>query len=196
MNCKQVFTLWFFLASGAVLAAHPHVWADVQAEMTIQGGFVEGVWAVWTFDEVFSQLILEDNDPQGKGRIDDAVNASIRKTYFENLKAYDYYSHFQLGTKRLAVPEPTNFRAAMTPGGRIQYRFFFPLAVRLDARTPLAVAFYDETFFTDMVFEKTQPVRLKVSQGGKANLKIRPDKSKSYYGGMVTPTFAFINWES
>jgi ABC-type uncharacterized transport system substrate-binding protein len=181
---------------GTGLSAHPHVWADVKAEVAIQAGYVEGVWAIWTFDEIFSQLILEDNDPTGTGTIDDQMSASIRKTYFDNLKAYAYYSHLQLGTKPLAVPQPTQFRASLVPGGRVQYRFFLPLAVRMSPQTPLGVAFYDETFFTDMVFDRNQPVRLQVTAGGKAKMAIRPDKSKTYYGGMVTPVFVFINWES
>ena len=185
-----------FLAGCSSLGAHPHVWADVKTEVTISAGFVEGVWAVWTFDDVFGQLILDDNNALGSAKIDSKTNASIKKSYFDNLKAYDYYSHFQLGSKALTVPTPTRFQALVTPEGRLQYRFFFPLNVRLDSKTPLAVAFYDETFFTDMVFEKKHPIRLEVTDGGKARVEVRPDKSKAFYGGMVVPIFAFFTWES
>jgi len=188
--------LVFLAAFSGSAWAHPHVWADVKTELTISAGFVEGVWAVWTFDDTFSQLILDDNNALGTSKIDAKTNASIRKSYFDNLKAYDYYSHFQLGNKPLAVPCPTRFQAVLTPAGRLQYRIFFPLGVRLDAKTALAVAFYDETFFTDMTLEKDQPIRLAVTDGGKASVSVRPNKSKAFYGGMVVPVYAFFTWRS
>jgi len=176
------------------LSAHPHVWVDVRAEVTVAGGYIEGVWTVWTFDDVFSQLILADNDPGGTGKIDAQQNSSIKKGYFDNLKAYGYFSHFALGAHTLEVPTPQKFQASVTTDGRVAYRFFLPLGVRLDAKTAFAVSFYDDSFFTDMVFEKKSPVLLTVTDGGKASVALRPDKSKTFYGGQVTPTYAFIAW--
>jgi ABC-type uncharacterized transport system substrate-binding protein len=166
----------------------------VKAEVTVAGGYIEGVWTVWTFDDVFSQLILADNDPGGTGKIGTAANASIKKGYFDNLKAYGYFSHFAMGPRTLEIPVPQKFQASITPEGRVAYRFFLPLGVRLDAKTTFAVSFYDDTFFSDMVFEKKSPVLLKVTDGGKASFVIKPDKSKTFYGGQVTPTYAFISW--
>jgi ABC-type uncharacterized transport system substrate-binding protein len=74
------------------------------------------------------------------------------------------------------------------------YRFFLPLGLRLDAKTPLAVSFYDESFFTDMVFDKASPVALQVTDGGKASFSLKKDPSKTFYGGQITPTFALISW--
>jgi len=45
-----------------------------------------------------------------------------------------------------------------------------------------------------MEFIKTDPVVLTITDGGKASTTFRPDKSKTYYGGSVTPTFAYITW--
>lgn len=175
------------------LTAHPHVWADVKAEVTVAAGFVEGIWTQWTFDEVFSQLILSDHDADGDGALNPRESASVQKGYFDNLKLYAYFTHLGLGSRKLDVPPPQKFEAAVQ-GGRITYRFFLPLGLRLDAKTSLAIAFYDDSFFTDMVFEKKNPVALKVTDGGKASVAFRKDPSKTYYGGQVTPTFAFISW--
>lgn len=183
-------------ALAAPLWSHPHVWADVKTEVTISAGFVEGVWTVWTFDDAFSQLILDDNNALTLTAIDPKTSAAIKKSYFDNLRAYDYYGHFHLGTKPLGVPTPTKFLARLTPSGRVQYRIFFPLGVRLDSKTSLAVAFYDESFFTDMVLEKENPIRLEVTDGGKASFSVRPDKSKAFYGGLVVPVYAFFTWGS
>lgn len=174
--------------------AHPHVWADVRAEVLVSAGYVEGVWTVWTFDEVFSQLILADHDANFDGKIDGQESLTIKKGYFDNLKTYRFYTHLGLGTKKLDVPVPQRFQAGLTGDGRVTYRFFLPLGLRLDAKTTLAVSFYDESFFTDMVFQKNNPLDLKVTDGGKGSVTLRKDPSKTYYGGQMVPTFAFIQW--
>lgn len=174
--------------------AHPHVWADVRTEVTVSAGYVDGVWAEWTFDDVFSQLILADHDADADGQIDSRESATIKKGYFDNLKNYRYFSHLGLGGKTLPIPEPQNFQASVAENGRVRYRFFLPLGLRLSPPAALAVSFYDDSFFTDIVFEKKNPVTLKATDGGKASFVLRPDKSKVYYGGQVTPTFVFITW--
>jgi len=186
--------LVFVSLSATPAWSHPHVWADVKAEVSVAAGYVEGVWAVWTFDEVFSQLILADHDTDSNGQIGPQENLTIKKGYFDNLKDYQFFTHLGLGTKKLAVPLPQKFQAGTTGDGRITYRFFLPLGLRLDAKTSLAVSFYDESFFTDMVFEKNNPVVLKVTDGGKASLTLKKDASKTYYGGQMVPTFAVIFW--
>lgn len=185
-----------FLLGGPLSAwAHPHVWSEVRAEVTVSAGYIDGLWTVWTFDEVFSQLILADHDTDGDGKISDKENTALKKGYFDNLKSYQYFTHLGLGTKSLVVPVPQKFTASVVKNGQVEYRFFLPLGVRLDAKTPLAVSFYDDSFFVDMVFEKKLPVTLKITDGGKAEVGLRPDKTKTYYGGQVTPTFAFITWK-
>jgi len=188
----RLFGLGTFLLLTSSLWAHPHVWVDVKAEVAIAGGFVEGVWTDWTFDDQFSQLIIADNDPGNSGKVDAKMNLSIKKSYFDNLKQYSYFSHFILGKRDLEVPTPQKFQAAISPQGKVSYRFFLPLGIRLDAKTPLAVSFYDDSFFTDMEFIKKAPVTLTVTDGGKASVTFRPEKSKTFYGGQVTPIYAYI----
>jgi ABC-type uncharacterized transport system substrate-binding protein len=186
-------SLLFAFGLAPPATAHPHVWVDVKAEVSVAAGYVDGVWTTWTFDDVFSQLILADHDTDGNGKLDDQESLGVKKGYFDNLKGYQYFVHLGLGTKRMDVPEPQRFQAGVSTDGRVTYRFFLPLALRLDAKTPLAVSFYDESFFTDMVFEKTNPLVLKVT-GGRATVSLKKDSSQAYYGGQVTPIYAFILW--
>jgi len=184
----------WFAASAVPAAAHPHVWIDVKAEITISNGILEGVWATWTFDDMFSSLIMQDNDPSGAGKITASINASIQRSYFDYLRNYDYFSHFQVNSKTIPTPAPKKFRATISSGGRVTYHFFLPVKVRLDAKTIFHVSFYDDTFFTAMSFIKKQPIVITVTDGGSASYTFAPDKSKTYYGGSVTPIFALIRW--
>lgn len=194
MRVRCAVLLGLALGLAPSLQAHPHVWVQVRAELTVSGGFVDGVWSVWTFDDQFSQLILSDGDPSGSGQIDAAATARIKKGYFDNLKGYGYFSHLQWGTKALAIPEPTRFQASVDARGLVSYRFFLPLNLRLAAQTPFSVSFYDDSFFTDMVFIANDPVKLTVTNGGRAQVSLKPDKSKTFYGGQVTPVYAVILW--
>ncbi len=193
MNRRFFGLIFGWLVLGSPLWAHPHVWIDVKAEVLITGGFVEGLWTDWTFDDQFSELIMADNDPKNTGQVDAKISQSIKKTYFDNLKNYGYFTHFLLGKKDLEVQAPQKFQASIADG-RVSYRFYVPLGIRLDAKTPLAVSFYDDSFFTDMEFVKTSPVIVTVTDGGKATCTLRPERSKTYYGGSVTPLYAFIAW--
>ena len=181
----------FFGGTGS-LWAHPHVWVEFQAEVTVAGGYVEGIWATWTFDEEFSQLILADNDPSGTGKISPSAVSEVKKGYFDNLKNYDYFSHVALGKQPVKIPAPQKFTAYVKDQGKVTYRFFLPLGVRLDSKTPLVISFYDDSYFTEMDFVKKEPVKLTLTDGSKALVTLKPDKSKTYYGGSVTPVFAYI----
>jgi len=188
---KSVFWAALAVLAGP-LSAHPHVWVDVKAEVILAQGVVDGVWTEWTFDDMFSQLILTDNDPNGTGKVDAKMNASIKKGYFDNLRNYDYFSHFFVGAKELKVPVPQKFQATITPDGRVKYRFYLPLAAPLGPST-FSVSFYDDSYFTDMMFQKSNPVVL-TATGGTATVTLKPDKSKTYYGGSVTPIYAVVVW--
>jgi len=176
------------------LAAHPHVWIEARAEVSVAAGYVEGLWAEWTFDDVFGQLVLADHDLDFDGKLEANEIPGLKKGYFDNLKDYDYFSHLMLGGKDLKVPVPQKFTASVNAQGRLVYRFFLPLGVRVDPKTPLGFAFYDASFYADLIFTKDNPVRLTATDGGKASFVLRPEKAKTYYGGQVTPTFAVLTW--
>jgi len=177
--------------SGVPLSAHPHVWIDVKAEVVVEAGQIRGVWADWTFDDLFSQTVLVDVDPDNTGKITDAMNEAIKTDYFENLGSYDYFCHFVAGKRDLKVPEPRRFQASITPEGRLRYRFYFPLSLALGAAPTFSLSFYDSTYYTDLAFVKTDPVRV---TGGNATFVFKSDRSKAYYDGLVTPVYAVITW--
>lgn len=183
-----------FWLVGTLASAHPHVWTEVQASLTVEDGFIDGVWTTWTFDDMFSQVVLADNDLDGDGKFDVKENALLKRTYFDNLKNYQYFSHLVLGGKSLPIPTPQKFQASVAADGKVLYTFFLPLNLRIDAKTPLAVAFYDDTFFVDMAFAKSKPLTITTKGTGKCQVSILPDKSRTFYGGQVTPIFAFIYW--
>ncbi len=175
--------------------AHPHVWVTVRAQAVISSGYLEKVLVYWTFDELFSSLVMLDNDANLDGKLDANESLLVRKTYFDNLKGYGYFTHMSLGKRDLAVKAVNEFLAGVSDAGRVMYQFSIPVGQRLDATTAFSFAFYDETFYTDMAFEKSEPVKLLVTEGGKAWVVIQPDSSKAFYGGQVVPIKALVTWK-
>ncbi len=99
------------------------------------GGYVEGIWTVWTFDDVFSQLILADHNPGGTGKIDAQANAAIKKDYFDNLRTRGgTFRTLSWEPGRSKFPVRKSFRRRSRRRGKVSYRFFLPLGVRLDAK--------------------------------------------------------------
>lgn len=195
MQFRWRWPLPFVLLLLAVPAwAHPHVWVDVRCAVVIDAGTVKGLQVTWALDSEFSQLIMADNDPAGTGKIKPSAIPGVKKGYFDNLKLYDYFTHVYEGKKAVAIPTAQKFNAVMLPSGKVQYEFFLPLNVKLEAKTPFSLSFYDDSFYVDVEFEKKTPVTFTVTGAGQAVVAFKPDKSKSYYGGGVTPTYAIVTW--
>ena len=174
--------------------AHPHVWVNTKVEVVLVAGYLEKLQVEWSFDELFTQMVLMDNDANGDGQLNAAESAQVKKTYFDNLKGYNYFAHLRLGKTELTIPAVTEFKATINAAGRAVYRFSLAVGQRLDAKTAFAFGFYDETFYTDMVFDKRDPVVLTVTEGGKASVVVKPNPAKAFYGGQVVPVEAKVSW--
>lgn len=141
------------------LVAHPHVWIDVQSEILVADDKVTGLWTVWDFDPDYSLLILTDNDANGDGRFDPAESAQVRKSYFDNLRRYDYFVHWVQGGKPVPPGVPTEFVASVLPTNQVRFRFLLPASIPLSS-SALSLAYFDETIFVDLGFAKGSSVRL------------------------------------
>jgi ABC-type uncharacterized transport system substrate-binding protein len=192
-NLVRVLTLLALMGVSSQAFAHPHVWVSTRAQVVLVGGYLDKVQVTWSFDELFTSLVLMDNDANSDGQLSSAEVANVRRTYFDNLKGYDYFAHLSLGKRSLPVTV-TEFNATITAAGNAVYTFVIPVGQRLDTKTAFSFAFYDESFYTDMVFEKQEPVRLEVTEGGKANFLIKPNPAKAFYGGQVVPIEAVVSW--
>ncbi len=127
------------LLTSQPLAAHPHVWVDVQVEVVIDQGTANGLDVVWLLDEEFSQLILSDCDSDQNGRIDPSEVARVKAAYFDNLRLFDYFCHIYLGKKSVPTPVPQKFQADLQPSGKCAISFSFRLTLNDSKGTFVAV---------------------------------------------------------
>ncbi len=194
MSLRETLAVGSLLLLPFSLAAHPHVWITARAELVMDAGYLEKLKVEWTFDELFTNLLLLDYDRNADRRLSAEESLGVKSGYFDYLVSSGYFTHLSLGKTAIPVPRVSEFEAVINAKGQAVYRFSIPLGQRIDARTPFRFAMYDETFFTDMVFDKASPVKLTQKGGGKSRLQVAPDKTQAFYGGQVVPVFATVNW--
>lgn len=151
-----VLVLFAFAPVRAV--SHPHVFIDARVTFAFNGDGLEGFWAEWAFDELFTSMIVLDFGAPRQGPFPDSVVRSIREGAFSNLEFYDYFTYVFVDGTRYPTERVERFSAFMRDH-RIVYRFFVPFRLPLGQTERLVrVRMYDETFFTDIAFHDVDPV--------------------------------------
>jgi ABC-type uncharacterized transport system substrate-binding protein len=181
------------LLPSTALWAHPHVWADVRVDVTVNSGTIGGLWVAMTFDDIYSSIILADAAPGAKSLDTKAIEA-IKNSYFKDLKFFDFFGHLFFGKKKLTVPNPEKFSASIDDKAKVTYQFYLPLTVKLEAGVPFAVSFYDDSYYIDMEYAYKDPVAFRSTGAGKASYVLKVVPQMSYYGGQATPSYALVTW--
>ena len=176
-----------FLQPVLAISAHPHVFIDCRAALILDGDKVAGFHLVWTFDEMFSQMILADYDRAGKGSFSPTEAEEIRKGAFNNLRNYHYFLAFYVDgipDKAIAIRD---FRPSIHDG-RLVYEFTVPLALTVPpSGRELRVTVYDDTYYT--AFDKMVPRDVSVpdSDSIATAVSIEKTKAKATWPGQWMP---------
>ena len=67
-----------FLAAALPAFAHPHVFVNNKMTVVFDGGMLQGISFTWTFDEMFSNMILADYDPKHTGQFNAAQVKAVK----------------------------------------------------------------------------------------------------------------------
>ena len=86
------------------LHAHPHVFISSLVAVDFEGPSLSRISVEWTFDELFSQMIVADYDRGKKGSFTEAEAAALKKGAFDNLRNYHYFLALYLDGKPIALP--------------------------------------------------------------------------------------------
>ena len=179
--------LWVVLSPCAA-AAHPHVWIDAQVEIITQGTAVLELAQQWRFDPFFSSLMIEDFDKDKNGVFDGAETLALRKGAFDNLKNFDFFTHFTIAEQRSGAAEAKGFRASIENGTLI-YRFVTPLPHSVDPhQVPLVFSIHDESFYVNVRVPGDWFVRFREGSGRDCTVSLEDDKGRPLYLGAFFPT--------
>ncbi len=152
---KPAVAVALLVAAFASLAAHPHVWIDGFVEVRVDDSRIAAVRAHWTFDPFFSEMIVLDFGPVSNGTFTDRQIEAIRRNAFDNLRHYSYFTSLEINGRKIPVEQVERFRASITEEGFLRYSFDIPINASLSGQsTTVRIAMYDESYFTDIVFER------------------------------------------
>jgi polyphosphate kinase len=157
VNARVPAALLAALAAGPALA-HPHVFVDATVEVIFDdAGHASALRIGWTYDDLFSLLIIEDRglDPDYDGVLTDAAVASLAGFDMQWDPGFPGDTYPLMGGAPLALGPPQDWTAGWD-GLRITSTHVRPLldpvAVGAD---PLIVQVYDPTFYTSYLITGT-----------------------------------------
>lgn len=169
-------TVLFLVFSPAPLLAHPHVFIDARVQLDFDETHLQGFWAEWEFDRLFTSMIVLDFRVPREGEFSQEQIQAIEEGAFSNLQHYNYFVFVVHDGNRMPAGRVENFTAFMRDG-KIVYRFFVPYRVELSSEyESVRIQMYDHTFFTDITFHETDPVRSSANNAIEKRVEVRRDQ--------------------
>jgi tRNA threonylcarbamoyladenosine biosynthesis protein TsaE len=185
---------WLLLAMASVgiaavrpAGAHPHVFIDNVVTFIFSTDKIVGFHLSWSFDEVFSETLVQDFDADGDGRLDVGETEAIKASSLPSLGEYDYFLHLWVD----GVPVETFGAVDMTvvqDGARVTYELEVTLETPLDSRRDrIEVSVYDDSYYVEVVLAHPDPVRLAGIPDGSCTYRVVEDDARAYYYETVYP---------
>jgi ABC-type uncharacterized transport system substrate-binding protein len=167
--------------------AHPHVFITSAVSLQIASGEVTNISVRWTFDELFSGMVIADYDKGKKGSFTGEEAAALKKGAFDNLKNYHYFLALFVDGKQRELPRIEEFKPSIE-GGRLVYSFSLPLSLDVPASgRELRLTIYDDTYY--VAFDKMLPSDVAIEGDGSASgtVAIVKTKVKAQWPGQFMP---------
>jgi ABC-type uncharacterized transport system substrate-binding protein len=176
--------------------AHPHVFVDNRMTVEFEGDMLQGIGFNWTFDEMFSSMILGDYDPKHTGKFDAARTMAVKEGAFDNLANYHYFISLAVGNKKLDKFTIERFTPSVADKGKLVYSFFVPLKIPLrPTEQSVRVTVYDDSYY--VAFDLLHAEDVTVLAGPKANcdLSIEKTRVKPLWPGQYMPDQLVISFK-
>lgn len=167
---------------------HPHVWIDT----VVKPQFVDGKLAAfkidWTFDELYSFLVIDDFDSNKNGTLDLEELEALAKASEETLGATNFFTRVTLDNEPLRSIEFESLTAS-SHLERISYHFTAKLEKPVDIRTRnVSFATYDENYYIEILLNEDDPVRFEGDWPKACRFEIGQDHINKIYFDLVSPT--------
>jgi ABC-type uncharacterized transport system substrate-binding protein len=170
------------LASASPLAAHPHVFVTVHAEVQYDaGGQLTGVRHRWLFDEMYSASAILGLDKNGDGKYDREELQELAKINVESLKEFDYFTFVQIEQTPVAFADPTDYYVEADDMGLLTLHFTLPAKLPLKhGSLKVDLSIYDPSFFIAFALAEQEPVTLAANAPPGCKVAVRkPDQAQA-----------------
>jgi ABC-type uncharacterized transport system substrate-binding protein len=180
--------LLLVLGTATPALAHPHVFIANRTTVSFAKGTLQGFGFQWTFDPMFSSMILGDYDPGTTGRFDASRAAALKAGAFDNLVNYHYFIAIWVGGKPLKELVIQKFTPSVTDKGRLVYSFFVPvkLPVTTEPQTVMLTV-YDDTYYVAFDLLHVGDVTVQSGPDVACELSVQKTKVKPQWPGQYMP---------
>lgn len=149
----------FWFASWAMVAAlgiapsaraHPHIFVDADIEIVFdEAGQPEGIWISWTYDALFSMLLVSDMglDAEFTGTIPEDERDALDGFDMNWIEGYHGDTHVTQGGQALALSGPVEWVSDYRDG-QLHSRHLRHLLEKPDLAQEWTIAVYDPTYYT------------------------------------------------
>lgn len=159
--------------------AHPHVFITAKTTVNIEQGTIVGFDHIWTFDEFYTAMAVQDLDKNKDGKFDREELHELAKLNIEGLKEFKYFTYPTLAGQELGLVDPKDGEYwAENNNGILSMHF----KVRLDKPVlgeakDFQLGIYDPSFFIAFELDEKEPVKL--SSGAPATCKATVETPKA-----------------
>jgi ABC-type uncharacterized transport system substrate-binding protein len=148
---KGCFSKVFFaiFVSFTGIFAHPHMFIEWSASLSITQSGLQSIKVQWVFDEMNSALIVEDFDVNKDG----VLSAAEQKTIFEEAFSYaavdQFFIQIHVNQAKPKLPAIHDFKAQILPSGQLAYSFSLPYSISAKEllQGSLRLGFEDPNFY-------------------------------------------------
>jgi ABC-type uncharacterized transport system substrate-binding protein len=176
--------------------AHPHVFINNKMTVLFDGGKLQGITFQWTFDDMFSSMILSDYDPKHTGQFDAAHVKALKEGAFDNLENYHYFVAITIGTRPHAHFKIERFTPSVAGKNKLVYSFFIPLGVVVQSREQaIRLTVYDDTYFVAFDLLHLDDVAVRAGPDVACALAIEKTKVKPQWPGQYMPDQLVIRFK-
>ncbi|MCI0545714.1 MAG: DUF1007 family protein [Candidatus Rokubacteria bacterium] len=154
---------WGAIAIGLALlipvpaAGHPHVFVDYSVEVRFGAQGLEAVELLWTFDRMFSSVVVQSFDRNRDGKLSPDELRALAQDQAERLKAVGYFLDVRINGEAVSGISVRDF-SAHHGGDQLVYRLIVPLVAPAAGGT-LEVAAVDPTIYSWFELAEPAPVR-------------------------------------
>jgi ABC-type uncharacterized transport system substrate-binding protein len=161
---------------------------EARIDFVFDGTSLTGITVHWTFDDMFTEMILLDYDRNKNRRLEPAEIKDIEKNAFSNLRHYNYFTWVMIDGREREVTAVRDFTCRLDENKKLVYSFFVPLdlVARPTVREVRASSF-DVEYFSDIVLAKNNTARVLKGESVAASVRQRKHPTKKIFGGTIVP---------
>jgi len=185
--------LWLGLLIASPVRAHPHIWVDSYFDVIFTGDKVSAVRVYWTYDPVFSSVLLDEFDEDRDEAFNAAESDRLREQLLLPLDEFNFYTWIRADGQVLTIRDLEDVSFGVEAAA-VTVAFTVPLPGGVDPLTQdLKVGLYDETYYVDLVLDVVDPVRFRGPVPEACGFRVGEDRANPLYFGTFFPTVTFID---